>query len=271
MQVDDRRQVDLRQHVAVEDHDRLRQVGACVLHRTRGAEWCRFYDVPDRDAQSGPVTEDLLDSLRLIIQAQDDLVDLWNLLEKVDLVLEKGPVEDRHDRLRSMNRERPQASSFATGQKDRLHDNQRSYSMIELAASMNLPNALTLVRMFLVPLLVVVLLTEFEGRRILGVPKELVGAAIFALASMTDWLDGYLARRRRQVTPLGQMLDPIADKLLTSAAFISLVQLDLAPAWMVALIIGREFADHGAAELRAHPGHHDCRLRHSARLRWHRR
>jgi CDP-diacylglycerol---glycerol-3-phosphate 3-phosphatidyltransferase len=107
---------------------------------------------------------------------------------------------------------------------------------------MNLPNALTLVRMFLVPLLVVVLLTEFEGQHVLGVPKEVVGAAIFAIASVTDWLDGYLARRRRQVTWLGQMLDPIADKLLTSAAFISLVQLDLAPAWMVALIIGREFA-----------------------------
>jgi CDP-diacylglycerol--glycerol-3-phosphate 3-phosphatidyltransferase len=107
---------------------------------------------------------------------------------------------------------------------------------------MNLPNTLTLVRMFLVPLLVVVLLTEFEGRRILGVSKELVGAAIFAIASITDWLDGYLARRRRQVTWLGQMLDPIADKLLTCFAFISLVQLGLAEAWMVALIIGREFA-----------------------------
>jgi CDP-diacylglycerol--glycerol-3-phosphate 3-phosphatidyltransferase len=106
----------------------------------------------------------------------------------------------------------------------------------------NLPNSLTLVRMFLVPLLVVVLLTEFEGRRIFGVSKELLGAGIFALASLTDWLDGYLARRRRQVTWLGQVLDPIADKLLTSAAFISLVQLNLAPAWMVALIIGREFA-----------------------------
>jgi CDP-diacylglycerol--glycerol-3-phosphate 3-phosphatidyltransferase len=107
---------------------------------------------------------------------------------------------------------------------------------------MNLPNTLTLVRMFLVPLLVVVLLTEFEGRQILGMPKEIAGAVIFAIASITDWLDGYLARRRRQVTWLGQMLDPIADKLLTSAAFISLVQLNLAPAWMVALIIGREFA-----------------------------
>jgi CDP-diacylglycerol---glycerol-3-phosphate 3-phosphatidyltransferase len=110
---------------------------------------------------------------------------------------------------------------------------------------MNLPNTLTLVRIVLVPLLVVVLLTEFEGRRILGIAKELVGAAIFTVASMTDWLDGYLARRRRQVTSLGQMLDPIADKLLTSAAFISLVQLDRAPAWMVAIIIGREFAVTG--------------------------
>jgi len=107
---------------------------------------------------------------------------------------------------------------------------------------MNLPNALTLVRMFLVPLLVVVLLTEFEGRLVLGLPKELVGAAIFGLASATDWLDGYLARRRGQVTALGQIMDPLADKLLTSAAFISLVQLGAAPAWMVALIIGREIA-----------------------------
>lgn len=114
---------------------------------------------------------------------------------------------------------------------------------------MNLPNTLTLVRIFLVPLLVVVLLTEFDGHRILGMPKELVGAAIFGLASVTDWLDGYLARRRRQVTWLGQVLDPIADKLLTSAAFISLVQLDLAPAWMVALIIGREFAITGLRSL----------------------
>jgi CDP-diacylglycerol--glycerol-3-phosphate 3-phosphatidyltransferase len=107
---------------------------------------------------------------------------------------------------------------------------------------MNLPNSLTVSRIFLVPLLVVVLLTQFEGRRILGVPKEFVGAAIFALASVTDWLDGYLARRRKQITPLGQVIDPLADKLLISGALISLVQLELAPAWMVAIIIGREFA-----------------------------
>ena len=107
---------------------------------------------------------------------------------------------------------------------------------------MNLPNSLSVTRIFLVPLLVVVLLTKFEGRMILGVRKELVGAAIFGIASLTDWLDGYLARRRGQVTALGQFIDPFADKLLTIAAFISLVQMDLAPAWMVAIIIGREFA-----------------------------
>jgi len=110
---------------------------------------------------------------------------------------------------------------------------------------MNLPNSLTIARMVLVPLLVVVLLTEFEGSRIAGMPKEFVAAVIFGVASITDWLDGYLARRRRQVTWLGQILDPIADKLLTSAAFISLVQLGLAPAWIVAVIIGRELAVTG--------------------------
>lgn len=107
---------------------------------------------------------------------------------------------------------------------------------------MNLPNALTLGRIFLVPLLVVVLLTKFEGRLIFGVRKELIGAAIFGLASITDWLDGYLARRRQQVTTLGQLMDPLADKLLITAALVSLVQMDLAPAWMVAVILGREFA-----------------------------
>ena len=122
-----------------------------------------------------------------------------------------------------------------------LHYNDRK----ALRRQLNLPNALTATRIFLVPLLVVVLLTKFDGRQIFGVPKEVVGAAIFALASFTDWLDGYLARRRKQVTLLGQMIDPIADKLLTSAAFISLVQMDLAPAWMVAIIIGREFAVTG--------------------------
>jgi CDP-diacylglycerol--glycerol-3-phosphate 3-phosphatidyltransferase len=106
----------------------------------------------------------------------------------------------------------------------------------------NLPNALTLGRIFLVPLLVVVLLTGFDGRQVFGVSNEILGAAIFGLASFTDWLDGFVARRRGQVTGLGQWMDPLADKLLITAALISLVQLGLAPAWMVAIILGREFA-----------------------------
>jgi CDP-diacylglycerol--glycerol-3-phosphate 3-phosphatidyltransferase len=110
---------------------------------------------------------------------------------------------------------------------------------------MNLPNSLTIARIFLVPLLVVVLLTKFEGRLVLGLPVELVAAAIFGLASLTDWLDGYLARRRGQVTWVGQVLDPIADKLLICSTLVSLVQLELVPAWIVAVIIGREFAITG--------------------------
>jgi CDP-diacylglycerol--glycerol-3-phosphate 3-phosphatidyltransferase len=106
----------------------------------------------------------------------------------------------------------------------------------------NLPNAITLGRIFLVPLLVVVLLTNPRDVQVFGLDKELLGALIFAIASLTDWLDGYLARRRKQVTGLGQWMDPLADKLLVTAALISLVQMGLAPAWMVALILGREYA-----------------------------
>lgn len=107
---------------------------------------------------------------------------------------------------------------------------------------MNLPNSLTVGRIFLVPLLVVVLLTKFDGWQLYGVSKEILGAAIFGIASLTDWADGYLARRRGQVTGFGQWMDPLADKLLVTAALVSLVQMDLAPAWMVAVILGREFA-----------------------------
>ena len=102
----------------------------------------------------------------------------------------------------------------------------------------NLPNALTLLRIFLVPFLVVVLLTKFDGR-------ETVGLLIFLTAVATDFFDGWLARRRGEITTLGTLLDPIADKLLISAAFISLVELGLAPAWMVVVVIGREFAVSG--------------------------
>ena len=122
---------------------------------------------------------------------------------------------------------------------------------------MNLPNSLSVARIFLVPLLVSVLLTKFEGRLVLGLPVELVAAAIFGLASLTDWLDGYLARRRKQVTTLGQILDPLADKLLISATLISLVQLNLVQSWMVGVIICREIAVTGLRNLAvlARPDH----------------
>ena len=103
---------------------------------------------------------------------------------------------------------------------------------------MNLSNSLTLVRIFLIPLLIVVLLTRVPN-------KEFIGAAIFLAAAVTDWLDGYLARRRREVTDLGTWLDPVADKLLVASAFIALVEMQLVPAWMVVIILGREFAVTG--------------------------
>jgi len=111
----------------------------------------------------------------------------------------------------------------------------------------NLPNILTITRIFLVPVLVVVLLTRFPE-------KELIGLAIFLIAAATDALDGYLARKRGQITSLGTLLDPIADKLLTAAAFISLVEMDMAPAWMVTIIIGREFAVTGLRSISAQKG-----------------
>jgi len=111
----------------------------------------------------------------------------------------------------------------------------------------NLPNSLTLFRIFLVPFLVVVLLTKFAGR-------EYVGLAIFLVAAFTDFLDGYFARTRNQITRLGALLDPIADKLLMSAAFISLVEIGLAKAWMVVIIIGREFAVSGLRSIAAQQG-----------------
>ncbi|QQR72101.1 MAG: CDP-diacylglycerol--glycerol-3-phosphate 3-phosphatidyltransferase [Holophagales bacterium] len=108
---------------------------------------------------------------------------------------------------------------------------------VSLIRSLNVPNLLTIFRILLVPLLVVVLLTKFDGR-------EFVGLGLFLFAALTDFLDGFLARRNRQVTRLGQLLDPAADKILVAAAFISLVELDarVTPAWMVVVILSREFA-----------------------------
>jgi CDP-diacylglycerol--glycerol-3-phosphate 3-phosphatidyltransferase len=104
----------------------------------------------------------------------------------------------------------------------------------------NFPLFLTWCRIVAIPLFVAVLYVPESW--IAEHTQNVVSMWIFIGAAVTDWLDGYLARRRHQVTALGQFIDPFADKLLTIAAFISLVQMDLAPAWMVAIIIGREFA-----------------------------
>jgi len=102
---------------------------------------------------------------------------------------------------------------------------------------LNLPNLLSIFRILLVPPLVVVLLTRFDGR-------EWWGLGLFLAAAVMDFFDGYLARRRQQVTRLGTLLDPAADKILISAAYISLVEMNphIVPSWIVTVIIAREFA-----------------------------
>lgn len=127
---------------------------------------------------------------------------------------------------------------------------------------MNLPNSLTVLRIFFVPLLIAVLLTKSPNVELWGFPMhfEFWGVLILLLAAATDWADGYFARRRLQVTTLGTLLDPIADKLLISAAFISLVDMRgpdgraLVPAWMVVIIIGREFTVLGLRNIASAEG-----------------
>jgi CDP-diacylglycerol--glycerol-3-phosphate 3-phosphatidyltransferase len=121
---------------------------------------------------------------------------------------------------------------------------------------MNLPNSLTVLRIFFVPLLIVVLLTRSPNVELWGFPMhfEFWGVLILLTAAATDWADGYFARRRLQVTTLGILLDPIADKLLISAAFVSLVDMHLVPAWMVVIIIGREFTILGLRNIASAEG-----------------
>jgi CDP-diacylglycerol--glycerol-3-phosphate 3-phosphatidyltransferase len=121
---------------------------------------------------------------------------------------------------------------------------------------MNLPNLLTLLRIFFVPLLVAALLAEDFSRWVqLPISNEVFALAIFLASASTDLLDGYLARRWKQVTTVGTLLDPIADKLLISAALISLVAKQRVPAWMVILIVGREFAVSGLRSIAAASGY----------------
>ena len=119
---------------------------------------------------------------------------------------------------------------------------------------MNIPNALTILRIFFVPLLVAALVEDNAWVRF-PVTNEWLALGIFLAAACTDLLDGYLARRWKQVTTVGTLLDPIADKLLISASLISLVQVGVLPGWMAILIIGREFAVSGLRQIAAAEGY----------------
>jgi CDP-diacylglycerol--glycerol-3-phosphate 3-phosphatidyltransferase len=118
----------------------------------------------------------------------------------------------------------------------------------------NLPNSITLVRIFSIPLLISVLstsrFTSTHGE------KEIIASLLFIAASITDGIDGYLARKRGEITTMGMLLDPLADKLLIAAAFITLVQFNprLVAPWIAVVIIGREFLVSGLRSIAASEG-----------------
>ncbi|QMV19223.1 CDP-diacylglycerol--glycerol-3-phosphate 3-phosphatidyltransferase [Granulicella sp. 5B5] len=120
---------------------------------------------------------------------------------------------------------------------------------------MNLPNSITLTRIASVPLLIWVLSPHFPFRGIHG-EQEAIASGLFILASITDGLDGYLARRRGQITTLGMLLDPLADKLMVTTAFILLVAYNprVMPPWIAVLVIGREFLVTGLRSIAASEG-----------------
>jgi CDP-diacylglycerol---glycerol-3-phosphate 3-phosphatidyltransferase len=115
---------------------------------------------------------------------------------------------------------------------------------------MNLPNKITFSRILLIPIFIILMDVPFNfgewdiGNTTLPI-SHFVGALLFIVASATDWIDGHYARKHNLVTNLGKFLDPLADKLLVSAALILLVEMGLAPAWVVIIIISREFAITG--------------------------
>ncbi|WP_010649206.1 CDP-diacylglycerol--glycerol-3-phosphate 3-phosphatidyltransferase [Oceanobacillus massiliensis] len=115
---------------------------------------------------------------------------------------------------------------------------------------MNLPNKLTLSRIFMIPVFIILLSVPFEfGSWDIGAAElpvaHFIAALLFIVAAGTDWVDGYYARKYNLVTNLGKFMDPLADKLLVSAALILLIEMGLAPAWVVIIIISREFAVTG--------------------------
>lgn len=113
---------------------------------------------------------------------------------------------------------------------------------------MNLANKLTVIRIFLVPIFLIFIAVQ-------GIPYgTFIATFIFILASLTDKLDGYIARSRNQITNFGKFMDPLADKLLVTSALISLVELQMVPSWAAVVIIAREFAVSGLRTIAASEG-----------------
>src|SRR5213595_3972560 len=121
-------------------------------------------------------------------------------------------------------------------------------------SAVNLPNSITLTRIASIPLLIWILSSSRFSST--NGEKELLASTVFILASITDGIDGYLARKRGQITTMGMLLDPLADKLLIAAAFVTLVQFNpaMVPAWMAVIIIGREFLVSGLRSIAASEG-----------------
>ncbi len=125
---------------------------------------------------------------------------------------------------------------------------------------MNLPNSITLSRIATVPLLIWILSPAFPANHathgLAGGRQEIIACSIFILASITDGLDGYLARKRKQITTLGMLLDPLADKLMVTAAYIILVAYtpNIVPPWIAVIVIGREFLVSGLRSIAASEG-----------------
>jgi CDP-diacylglycerol---glycerol-3-phosphate 3-phosphatidyltransferase len=118
----------------------------------------------------------------------------------------------------------------------------------------NLPNSITFIRILCIPLLIWILSTPRVGSA--HGEKELLASALFIAASITDGIDGYLARKRGQITTMGILLDPLADKMLIASAYITLVQFNpsLVPAWVAVIVIGREFLVSGLRGIAANEG-----------------
>jgi CDP-diacylglycerol--glycerol-3-phosphate 3-phosphatidyltransferase len=129
-------------------------------------------------------------------------------------------------------------------QRDGMFIQQSNTPASQRSSHLNWPNKITLIRIFLVPILLVFLMSPHGW-------YPMMAATIFVIAAFTDWLDGHLARSTNQITRLGQLLDPIADKLLVTSALVSLVGRQVVPAWIVAVILCRELGITGLRALAA--------------------